>query len=173
MSDIIFLNGTSSAGKTTIAHALRAALPEPFCYYASDQLAEAGFRPRARGHKERERFFDGFHRSIAAFADADNQLLVEHIVESQAWADTLQQLLAGHAVFWVGVHAPIDELKRRELARGNRDVGEAEFHLRTHNFCRYDMTVDSTEPPAQIAAEVATRWSEWRAQRVLYNSPAT
>lgn len=165
MSEIIFLNGTSSAGKSTIAHALRAVLPETFCYYASDQLAEAGFRPLARNSEERERFFDGFHRSIAAFADAGNQLLVEHIVEAQAWADTLQQLLAGHTVFWIGVHAPLEELERRELARGNRYVGEAQFHLRTHGFCRYDMIVDSTKPTVQIAADIVAQWSQWRAQK--------
>ncbi|MBD9593822.1 hypothetical protein IB277_12205 [Ensifer sp. ENS07] len=83
---IIFLNGTSSAGKSTLAKALREILPEPFCYYASDQLADAGFRVLRRGmhpgmRGERARFFDGFHRSIAAFAEAGNDLIVEHIVE--------------------------------------------------------------------------------------------
>lgn len=47
MSDIIFLNGTSSSGKSTIARALREKLPS-FSYFASDQLAEAGFRPLTR-----------------------------------------------------------------------------------------------------------------------------
>ncbi len=42
---IVLLNGTSSAGKTTLATALRPALGPEFCYYASDQLADAGFRP--------------------------------------------------------------------------------------------------------------------------------
>jgi chloramphenicol 3-O phosphotransferase len=42
---IIILNGTSSAGKSTLAKALRPTLEPQFCYYASDQLADAGFRP--------------------------------------------------------------------------------------------------------------------------------
>ena len=33
----------------------------------------------------RERFFEGFLDSIAAFAAADNNLVVEHIVETAAW----------------------------------------------------------------------------------------
>ena len=84
---IIFLNGTSSAGKSTLAKALRTALQEPFCYYASDQLADAGFRTIKHRNRdfgaqgERARFFDGFHRSIVGFAEAGNDLLVEHIVE--------------------------------------------------------------------------------------------
>ena len=45
MARIILLNGTSSAGKTTLATTLRERLEPEFCSYASDQLADAGFRP--------------------------------------------------------------------------------------------------------------------------------
>ena len=104
---ILMLNGTSSSGKTTLVQTLRPKLEPGFCYYASDQLADAGFRPinpeaRAAG---RECFFAGFHRSIPALADAGLDLLVEHIVEEQQWADDLAELLKGLDVFWVGVHA--------------------------------------------------------------------
>ena len=99
---IIILNGTSSAGKSTLAKVLRPKLDSQFCYYASDQLADAGFRPgetvaRAAG---REQFFDGFHRSIAAFAGAGLDLLVEHIVEKDSWAIDLAGLLSPFDVFW-------------------------------------------------------------------------
>jgi chloramphenicol 3-O phosphotransferase len=160
---IIFLNGTSSAGKSTLAKALRAALSEPFCYYASDQLADAGFRTIRRGRHgatpgEREKFFDGFHRSIAAFAEAGNDLIVEHIVEQQSWADQLAALLAGLDVFWIGVHAPIDELERRERERGDRSIGEARYHLKTHGFCSYDLDVDTNEPIDGLVARIVEAW---------------
>lgn len=154
MARIIFLNGTSSAGKSTLARQLRERLQEPFCYYASDQLADAGFRPEARSHEERERFFDGFHRSIAAFADAGNHMVVEHIVETEAWGNDLRELLAKHDVLWVGVHAPMHELERRERERGDRKIGEAAFHLKTHRFCRYDLEVDSTAPDGQAVEAI-------------------
>jgi len=93
MARLIILNGTSSVGKTTLSLALRAILPKSFCYFASDQLADASFRPLSRNLKERARFFDGFHRAIAAFAHAGNDLLVEHIVEEQEWADDLAALM--------------------------------------------------------------------------------
>lgn len=160
---IIFLNGTSSAGKSTLAHALRAQLDEPFSLYASDQLADAGFRPidpryRADG---RERFFDGFHRSIAGFAEAGNDLIVEHIVEQQSWADQLAELTRNFDVFWVGVHAPLTILERREHERGDRQVGEAAYHLKTHDYCRYHIEVDTTTRPIeQVAAVVAEAWRQ-------------
>lgn len=75
---IILLNGTSSSGKTTFARALRSALDPQFHYYASDQLADEGFRPLIEPTRFlwREAFFDGFHRSIASFANAGLDLLV-------------------------------------------------------------------------------------------------
>lgn len=159
---IILLNGTSSSGKSTLAKALRTALPEPFCYYASDQLADAGFRTikrDARRHGfERARFFDGFHRSILSFAEAGNDLLVEHIVEEESWAQSLHRLLAPLDVFWVGVHAPVAELERRELQRSDRRVGEAVFHLKTHDYCTYDLTVDTSEPEEVTVERIVTAW---------------
>ncbi|MFK3965035.1 chloramphenicol phosphotransferase CPT family protein [Ensifer adhaerens] len=160
---IIFLNGTSSAGKSTLAKALREILPEPFCYYASDQLADAGFRVLRRGmhhgmRGERARFFDGFHRSIAAFAEAGNDLIVEHIVEEKSWADDIRRQTAHLDIFWIGVHAPIEDLERRERERGDRTIGEARFHLKTHDYCAYDLEVDTRETTDQIAARIVDAW---------------
>ena len=175
---IIFLNGTSSSGKTTLATALREALDAPFCFYASDQLADAGFRTirasfivrdskrRVRhdpASGERQRFFDGFHRSIAAFAQAGNDLIVEHIIEEQSWADKLNILLGDLDVFRIGVHAPIEEIERRERDRGNRQVGEARYHLKTHGFCTYDLEVDTSEPIDQLAERIVQAWTHRRA----------
>jgi chloramphenicol 3-O phosphotransferase len=163
---IIFLNGTSSAGKSTLAKALKEALPE-FCYYASDQLADAGFRATKRSStaelpNERSRFFDGFHRSIAAFASAGNDLIVEHIIEERSWADQLNNLFTRLDVLWVGVHAPIEEIERREKERGNRYIGEARYHLKTHNYCRYDLEVDTTRPLDALVAIIIEEWEKRR-----------
>ena len=157
---IIFLNGTSSAGKSTIAKALRAKLDPTFCYYASDQLADEGFRPidPATRLATRQQFFDGFHRSIPALASAGIDLLIEHIVEEQAWADDLAKLLEGLDVFWVGIHAPIEAIEQREKSRGNRTIGEARFHLKTHGFCRYDVEVDSTHPVDEVTTKIVAAW---------------
>ncbi len=142
---IILLNGTSSARKSTLAKALRPSLEPQFHYYASDLLAGEGFRPLDKEvhYKWRQAFFDGFHRSIPAFASAGIDLLVEHIVEERSWADDLSTLLSPFDVFWVGVHAPITEIERRERLRGDRQIGEGLYHMKTHGFCRYDVEVDT------------------------------
>lgn len=159
-SKIIVLNGTSSAGKSTLAHALRDSINEPFCYYASDQLADAGFRVSKQfaPSDERARFFDGFHRSIGAFAEAGNNLIVEHIVEEADWWSQLKTILDVHDAFWVGVHAPIAEIERREKERGDRYIGEARYHLKTHDYCSYDVEVDTTYPLESVVAEILGAW---------------
>lgn len=157
---IILLNGTSSAGKTTLAKELRIQLEPQFHYYSSDQLADAGFRPLDKDvrFEYRESFFEGFHRSIPAHAEAGLDLLVEHIVECQKWADDLKTLLSPFDVFWVGVHAPVAEIERRERLRGNRQLGEGVYHLKTHTFCQYDVEVDAVRPLEQNAETILRAW---------------
>jgi chloramphenicol 3-O phosphotransferase len=144
---ILIINGTSSSGKTTFAKALRPALGEPFCYYASDQLADGGFRSRIESAEE------------PAFAHAGNNLIVEHIVEEQSWADDLGALLRPFDVFWIGLHAPWEELMRRERERKDRTIGEACFHLKTHLYTHYDIEIQSTRPLVESVPEVVQAWN--------------
>ena len=73
----------------------------------------------------RPMFFEGFHRCLPALAGAGNNLIVEHIVETQPWMNLLVQVLEPFDVFFVGIHCPLPELERRELERGDRRIGEA------------------------------------------------
>lgn len=157
---IIFLNGTSSAGKSTLANALRLELEPQFHFYASDQLADEGFRPLDKdlGYRWRQAFFDGFHRSIPAFASVGINLLIEHTIEEQTWADDLKTLLAPFDVFWVGVHAPLAEIQRRERLRGDRQIGEGLYRLKTHHFCKYHLEIDTTRPIDQNVATIIAAW---------------
>jgi chloramphenicol 3-O phosphotransferase len=157
---IILLNGTSSAGKSTLARELRVQLEPQFHYYSSDQLADAGFRPLDEDvrFKYRDTFFEGFHKSIPAFATVGLDLLVEHIVECQRWADDLKVLLSPFDVFWVGVHAPVAEIERRERLRGDRQIGEGVYHLKTHTFCKYDLEIDTMQPLKQNVETILAAW---------------
>ena len=107
----------------------------------------------------RPAFFDGFHRSLPALADAGNHLIVEHIVETAAWMQRLLRLLAHLDVFFVGRHCPLAELERRERARGNRRIGEArtDFEV-THVLCRYDLEIETTDALDSNVQRVITAW---------------
>jgi chloramphenicol 3-O phosphotransferase len=164
-SHIIFLNGASSAGKTTLAKALQAVLDRPYFHLSSDQMVEAGALPGRREEggefswaSVRPRFFHGFHRSLAAYAGAGNCLVVDHVLEYAPWLTECAALLAPFPVFLVGVHCPLAELERRERARGDRRVGEAEEHLKVvHTFGPYDFEVDtSVRSPEENARLIQT-----------------
>jgi chloramphenicol 3-O phosphotransferase len=155
---IILVNGASSSGKSTLCAALQARLDEPFWHYSIDHLRHGGVLPVQRmecgdfsWQEMRESFFEGFHRCLPALAEAGNNLVVEHIVESPAWMTRLVQLLAPFDVFFVGLHCPLPELERREVQRGDRKIGEARrdhafVHALVHTFGGYDVEIDATQP---------------------------
>ena len=107
----------------------------------------------------RPRFFEGFHRCIPALAHAGNNLIVEHIVETEAWMHRLLRLFSRLDVFFVGVHCPLAELERRELERGNRRLGEARADFETaHAFAEYDFEVVSTRPLDENVKALTVAW---------------
>lgn len=150
---IILLNGASSSGKSTLARALQAKIDIPFWHFSIDHLRDAGVLPMARYRSgefdwkaSRAAFFEGFHLSLAAYVSAGNNLIVEDIVETQAWMDRLVALLAPYDVFFVGVHCDLAELERREAARGDRPKGDARRDFETiHRHAHYDMEIDTSQ----------------------------
>jgi chloramphenicol 3-O phosphotransferase len=180
VSRIILLHGASSSGKSTLSKALQESLDEPFIHLASDYLSLG--LPARRDRKGpfrwwgnvRPRFFDGFQRSVAAFAEAGNDLIVDHIIEFPAWRSQLRELLRPFDVFLVGVLCELDEIDRRESTRGDRKVGEGRSHIEDdhiHDFGPYDHEVDTTRgEPSQLAASVLEHWRR-RSPSVLFDEP--
>jgi chloramphenicol 3-O phosphotransferase len=136
---IIFLNGASSSGKSTLAKAMQRALPEPFLHVSSDHLVASGMLPERRDpqgpfawwEQMRPRFFAGFHRCLPALAAVGNDLIVEHVIEFRAWREELARLLEDFDVFLVGVHCSLPEIDRREHDRPDRPIGEGRTHVET------------------------------------------
>ncbi len=168
--NIIFVNGASSSGKSTLCRALQTNLELPFWHYSIDHLLAANILPQDRiKSKEflwsdmRPQFFSGFHHSLPALAKAGNNLIVEHIVETKEWMRLLLELLAPFDVFFVGVHCPLPELERREQMRGNRRIGEArqDFEI-VHTFGVYDLEIDSTQ---DLNANVETVILAWNSRK--------
>jgi chloramphenicol 3-O phosphotransferase len=165
---IILLNGASSSGKSTLAASLQSTLDEPFWHYSIDHLLAANVLPNARLQKGdfawqdlRPAFFAGFHMSIPALVNAGNNLIVEHIVETDEWMRRLVGVLCNLDLFFVGLHCPLEELERRERLRGDRRIGEAKADFEnTHRFCTYDIEVSSAQSVEANAKQVIAAWKE-------------
>lgn len=172
---VILLHGASSSGKSSLARAVQARIALPFMHYSIDHLRDSGALPLERVRSGefawadfRGPFFDGFHRSIAAFALAGNNLIVEHIFDTEGWLDRVVRLLAECDVFFVGLHCSVDELNRREAARGDRPAGSAEADFHTiHRGLVYDLELDCEEPVEANAERLLAAWGERRAPGVF------
>jgi len=95
---IILLNGASSSGKSSLATILQAILPAPFWHISIDHLVAANVLPQPRivsGEFKWHELRPQFHRCLPAFALGGNNLIVEHIVETEQWMNRLLALLAG------------------------------------------------------------------------------
>lgn len=159
---IILLNGTSSAGKTTLAKALQQIMDAPYLHVSVDDFEDMmPGREELGGAFEWQTVFNqvlsGFHRSLAALAAAGNNLVVDHVivqgVEPENWLSECLDQLAPFRVYFIGVHCALKELQRRELARGDREVGQAEGQMnRVHRHGIYDLEVDTSVLTAEQCA---------------------
>ena len=170
MAQVIFLHGASSSGKSTIAKALQARIEKPFWHISIDHLRDSGVLPMNRFRSgefawadARQAFFDGFHASLAAYADAGNNLILEHILDTNGWLEILCNLLERHDVFFVAVHCPLAVLIEREKRRGDRPAGSAKRDFETiHVGKLYDLELDAGDG---VDANVDRLLAAWRSAK--------
>ena len=176
---LILLNGTSSAGKTTLAKALQDTLPTPHLLVGIDTVVfalpsryvndPARWSEVYRYHYDGDRITGisiqpygdqlvrGLHRAVAGLARAGLDVVVDHVLSEPAWVADLDEAWAGLDLLRVGVLCPLEVAEQRERARGNRTLGWARAHAGVvHAHVRYDVAVDtSLAGPAECAATVA------------------
>jgi chloramphenicol 3-O phosphotransferase len=175
---VIVLNGTSSAGKSTLTRALQARLDGPwlgvgidtvvfalptaylnpprwaevFRYVPAEPGSHAPFRIETGelGH----RLVEGMHRMVASLVDADLSVIVDHVLLEPEWLPDLASRLAGHDVLFVGVHCPLDVVVAREAARKDRTLGQAAAQIDiVHRAGGYDLEVDTSLVTSDEAAD--------------------
>jgi chloramphenicol 3-O phosphotransferase len=94
--------------------------------------------------------------ALAAFARADNDVLVDDVFIDPAWLEGWRTELADIDLLLVGVVAPLHVLEEREASRGNRIPGEARAQVELiHHGIDYDLTVDtSRQSPEECARSI-------------------
>ena len=154
--EIIFLNGVSSAGKTTLAKTLQAQLDKPFYWLSVD--AFDSMIPEKYNNRENIsvvlKAVSAMHHTIKNFSDMGLNVIVDHVFERQDWMDECVELLHEYHVLFVHVTCPLDELRRREKERGDRKIGQGEAQLSLLNPIEtYDVTVDTLNSSKEECAD--------------------
>jgi chloramphenicol 3-O phosphotransferase len=175
---IVVLNGTSSSGKSTLASALQAALPDPalvigldtfvfalpgryldqplwsevFRYVRDGGATDGPFRIETGplGHA----LISGMHRSVAALAGAGLDVIVDHVILEPAWVEECRRLWAGLEWRLVAVRCPLAVVEQRERDRRDRTLGQAaaQYAVVHAHGATYDVEVDTSVLSPDVAA---------------------
>jgi len=149
---IIWLNGVSSSGKSTLAKTLQDRLLEPFYLLANDIFTDEPVCPNKfvniDANQTYQRALTGMYYAVRAFSDAGINTVVDDVLLREEGYDRLKQcveLLHDYPVLFVHVTCPVDELRRREEERKDRWVGmgESQFAILTPQDNIYDVTVNT------------------------------
>lgn len=193
---IILLNGTSSAGKTTIAQALQEVMEAPYLLTGIDQFLmehlpkglivySDGAAPQEadgwlavfRGNALAEvrigplgyQYLAGMYRAIAAFAASGLDVIVDDVIYDARVLRLAVDILPAERVFFVGIRCPLEVAEQRESERGNRARGGARtFFPLVHRHAVYDCEVDSAaDTPLTCAREIQRRLNEHNGTRAF------
>jgi chloramphenicol 3-O phosphotransferase len=179
---VIVLNGTTSAGKSTLAKTLQRklasagelwlviALDDFFARVPADwfQIGE-----HVGAHKEAGMVFEmvdgvierrvgpvgrtilaAYRAAVSAMARAGLNVIVDEVLLSAEDWEGWRAELAGIDATWVAVDAALDLIVERERDRGDRVLGmaAAQFDV-VHRFAIYDVRVDTGMLTAEEAAD--------------------
>lgn len=164
---IVFINGTSSSGKTSIVHALQARLEEPYLEAGIDKFIwmlperylerplwddvlgmanKAGDVGHALAH--------GMHHAIAVLSRHGVNVLADHVLVEPSWVQECIELFADLQAYLIGVQCPLEVLEQRERSRKNRTLGQARLQYPfIHKYVVYDLEVDSSKSTPEECAQ--------------------
>ena len=153
----IILNGASSSGKTSIAKAIQKLSPEPFLHISLDSVVDMFRWDAIQGDDLRGECHSvgvsNFHKILPILLSSRFPGVIDHVFERDAWYQDCLSALVSHRVLLVGVHCPLDILRSREAARGDRRIGLAEIQFPiVHKNREYDIDVDTNTKSAEDCA---------------------
>ena len=155
---VILLNGPSSSGKSSIGRAMQSLLPDAWFCIGVDAISamRSTVHTRALDHHEVEEMLTrtrrGYHRVVAALASVGNDVIMDYPLSEPWRLDDLLELFRGYDVTLVDVRCSVDELERREQARGDRPVGLAKSQTSVFAHRERDIVVDTTAHTAHACA---------------------
>lgn len=167
MSTIIFINGTSSSGKTSLLKLLQKKLPEPYLDMGIDKfiwmlpsryldrpLWDDVLGKAVHSGPVGWSLFSGMHHAIAAAASRGNNILADHVFVEKAWVDECAGLFAEMNAYLIGLTCSLEVLEQRERDRKDRTLGQAKMQYEIiHKYTQYDLELDTSKLTTDECAE--------------------
>jgi chloramphenicol 3-O phosphotransferase len=154
---IIFLNGVSGVGKTTLAAALQEKSEEIFFAFGADTFVF--MCPKKYINYEPEsgaviyKAVSIMPQTVKLFSDMGYNIIIDHVLSEHGAYEFIKPL-HDYPVLFVHVICPVEELRRREIERGDRKIGQAEEQLSTlYPQNTYDLTVDTFHNSTEECAD--------------------
>jgi chloramphenicol 3-O phosphotransferase len=161
---ILLLNGTSSSGKTSLSKALQAALPQHYLHVQLNDFRDMepvgyfGLEHAGLGTLRVAALCRAMHAAVSEFASHGQNVIFDHVLSDEAWHYLFEDF-SEQRLYLIGVHCPIEELVRRERARGDREYGLAASQIeRIHNNREYDFCVDTSRSAPTECANALALW---------------
>jgi chloramphenicol 3-O phosphotransferase len=141
---IVVLNGPSSAGKTTLARAVRDRVGATCAALSIDQFFPFVHRDAPNNWHTFSALTEAMFAATAAFATAGFDVIVDTVFERPESLTSARRALAAHQHHLVGVTCSLDILEERERARADRRIGQARAQFeRVMQNASYDLLLDT------------------------------
>ena len=181
IAQIIYINGPSSSGKTTLAKALQQEFDQPFLHIGIDRVIgmmpeklnnwEGG--PAPLGFSWKESFDEAGHpmheiqtgpfarkmlqtlmEIVLTMARSGHYVIIDDVSFGKSQVDLWKKVLKDYRVLWVGITAPLTFLEARERERSNRIDGSARAqYSQVHKDIVYDLKFDSSKDSLKTMIE--------------------
>lgn len=165
----MFMNGTSSSGKTSISMELKNQKEIPFHHLSIDDFfgnyddfIDTKFpdiEPTREVDDVGQILFDPimsvYYATIKLFSEMGLNVIVDTVIDNDKRFNDYLDVLFDHPTLFVGVLCSKEELTRREQIRGDRQIGLANSQFdKVYCFNEYDLEVNTEELNPTECAEM-------------------
>ncbi len=156
---IIFLNGTSSSGKTSLLKAFQSLCPEPYLdmgidrfiwmlpkRYLNRPLWDDVLGLASQAGQTGHQLVSAMHQAIAAAALSGMNIIADHVLVEPDWVADCAARFHQQPAWLVGVRCPLEIVEAREKARNDRTLGQARAqYIPVHAHGLYDLEINTAQ----------------------------
>lgn len=183
---VVFLNGTSSSGKSALIKGLQESLSEPFLEMGLDKFIwmlpkryhnqplwdEVLGKANAAGALGHQLVY-GMHRAIRSLAEGGLNILADHVLVEPDWVKDCARRFHDARAYLIGIRCDLHILEAREKNRRDRTLGQARAQYgKVHAHSSYDFEVDTGKSSPEQCVQQVTAFIRSNSPPRAFRHPA-